>query len=377
MIRQLFATLVLVGSLCGIVSAGPISNIVGANVSGPKPNLPLSAVVLCQAPDFCTRVMAPDWSNTDIWYGSDGTNCRKSIDGADTWATCGANPSATAVYNQYAVTRNGTVLAGGNDGGGTVFRIRRSTNGAVSWSTVYDSTPIDILSVVTNGQFRCAESQDLCTFFARDAANNVWSLTSIDDGVTWALDTTISAANVTQYFMTIFANDGLSGYAFGGTADGFSNFRSINWTGTEWTQASTVFTPSTAGGACNFAFILGSDFRSICHVTTLGTTWTMQNANGTVLTTFDPPDILTGQSPQVGLGISMSATSVYLFYLDSAGRTGIWVSNDSATSFTKIFATDGAAAGISTQGSIHSVNGCVYASYLVSALTSTVIRICA
>jgi len=376
MLKRLLLTTALVLAVGGIGLAA-INNIVGANVSGPKPTLPLSAVVLCQAPDFCTRVMAPDWSNTDIWYGSDGSVCRKSIDGADTWADCDAQPSATAVYNQYAVTRNGTVLAGANDGGGAVFRISRSTDGAASWTNVYSSAPVDLLnSTITNGRFRCAESQDLCTFFGRDGANNIWSLTSVDDGVTWALDTTIASPNITQYFMTAFANDGLLGYAFGGIGDGFSQYRSINWNGTEWTQASTIFTPSTAGGICNFAFILNGDLRSICHVTTLGTSWTMQDPNGTVLSTFTIPDVLTGQSAQIGLGISMSATSIYLFYLDSTSRTGIWVSNDSGTSFTKIFATDGGGSAISTQGSIYSVNGCVYASYLVSAFTSTVVRIC-
>jgi len=372
--RLIFAIAIVL--MIGSVSAAQVRSIVGANVSGPKPTLPLSPVVLCQAPEICTRVMSPDWSNTDIWYGSDGSSCRKSIDGADTWANCGAPPSATAVYNQYAVTRNGTVLAGGNDAGGTVFRIRRSTDGAASWSTVYNSTPIDLLVTIANTKFRCAETQDLCTIFGRDAANNVWSLTSVDDGLSWALDTTISAANVTSFFSTIFENDGSIGYAFGGAADGFSNVRSINWTGVEWTQASTIFTPSTAGGVCNFAFILAGQFRSICHVTTLGTTWAMHNANGTVLTSFTLPDVATGQSAQVGLGISMSATSVYLFYVDTTGRTGIWVSDDSGVSFVKLFTTDPPGAGIGTVGSIHAVNGCVYASYIAGG-ASTVVRICA
>lgn len=375
----------LIGGICAIIIGigswavdvpAAVRTIIGmtANCPGCSPP-PLTPLVLCQAPEFCTRVMAPDWADTDNWYGSDGTNCRKSTDGADTWANCGANPSATAVYNQYAVTMNGTVLAGGNDGGGTVFRIRRSTDGAASWSTVYDSTPIDLLGVV-NGRFRCAQTQNLCTFFGRDAANNVWSLTSTTDGATWVLDTTISAANIAQFFATIFANDGSVGYAFGGIGDGFSNYRSINWTGVEWTAASTFFTPTTTGGVCNFAIILNGAFRSICHDTTLGTTWTIRNANGGVevaSTTF--PDVPAGQLAQTGLAISLVANSIYLLYPDATGRTGIWVSLDSGVSFTKLFATDPAGQGIGTQGSIYMVNSCLYASYIASA-TSTVLRVC-
>ena len=356
MMKRLFFGLAIAGMVAfgiGSSESASVNKIFGAAANGPAPSVPLTPTILCQAPSLCARIISPDWSTTDTWYGWDGSNCRKSTDSGDTWANCGANPSATANYAQYAVTMNGTVLAGGNDGGGAVFRIRRSTDGAASWSTVYDSAPVDLLNVIiTNTRFRCAETQDLCTFFGRDAANNVWSLTSTDDGQTWALDTTISAANVTSYFMTIFANDGGSGFAFGGGGDGFTNSRSINWTGSEWTAAATLFTPTTTGGQCSGSVILGGLYRAICHDTTLGTTWTIRSDLGTVTATTTMPDIVSGQAAQAGLAISMSATSIYFFYSDSDGQTGIWVSNDSGASFVKLFATDPAGFGIGTQGSI-------------------------
>jgi len=363
------------------VSSAAIQSILGANVSGPKPDLPLSAVVLCQAPEFCTRTAVPDWSNEDVFYGTNGNVCRKSIDGGDTWADCGANPSATVVMNDYAVTMNGTVLAAGNDGGGTVFRISRSTDGAASWSFVYNSTPVNgIVTFPTNGQLRCARTTNLCTFYGRApaAGNDVFSLTSTDDGLTWTLATGIGA-NTVGWQAVIMNQDGSLAFANVNAGDGFTaSNRTMLFDGANWTRAPLTFA-TTAGGLCNWAFILNGVPRTICHSTSSGTTFNMMDEVGNIQTTFTIPDFPSGNGGAgVGQAISVRTNAIHFVGPTTIGQTGFWVSADAGVSFTKIFETDTAGAGISTQGSIYEgVNGCIYTAYLAGAgVASTVVRIC-
>ena len=339
---------------------------------------PVTPTILCQAPEFCTRVMAPDWSDTNSnrFYGSDGANCRKSIDGGDTWANCGSNPSATA-YFQYAVTDLGTVLAGANDGGGTVFRIRRSTDGAVTWNTVYDGTPIDTLNAtITNGRFRCGQFSGVCAFYGRDASNSMWSLVSVNDGVTWTLTTGIGT-NIFNYINTAWSSEGDIGIGAVSAGDGFSTIRTMEWNGADYSRNATNF-PTTAGGQCNWAFILDGLRRSICHETTLGTTYTMRSEDGTVQKTFSLPDVPSDNGgTQVGLAYSVATNWIGLLRTDTLGRTGIWISIDSATSFIKILATDPVGQGIGSQGSVFKgVNNCMYFSYVTTGAASTVGKIC-
>lgn len=379
MIKRLLLTVALVLAVGGIGSAA-INNIIGASVSGPKPDLPLSAVVLCQAPEFCTRIAVPDWSNEDVFYGTDGNDCRKSIDGGDTWNDCGANPSATVVMNDYAVTMNGTVLAAANDGGGTVFRISRSTDGAASWSFVYSSTPVDGMTTFpTNGRLRCARTANLCTFYGRapTAGNDIFSLTSIDDGLTWALTTGIGVSSV-GWQAVIMNQDGTQAFANVNAGDGFTaTNRTMLFDGVSWSRAPLTFA-TTAGGLCNWAFLLNGTTRTICHSTGLGTTFNMMDEVGNIQTTFTIPDFPSGNGTAgIGQAISVRTNAIHFVGTTTTGRTGFWVSADAGVSFTKIFETDGAGSGISSQGSIYEgVNGCIYTAYLVGGASSTVVRIC-
>ena len=373
--KKLIVSLVIV-LLCAMQSqAIAVSKIYGANVNGPAPVVPFNTVVLCQAPEFCTRTMAPDWSNENIFYGYNGTNCGKSVDGGDTWQNCPANPSAT-IYPYYAVTRNGTVLAAGNDAGGTVLRIRRSTDGAVSWATVYDALPVDTLYItVTNGRFRCAQTADLCAYYGRDSAVQMFSLISTDDGLTWTLTSGIGQ-NSFSYINTAWSNDGSIGIGAVSAGDGVSTIRTMEWNGVAYLRNATNF-PTTVGGLCNFPFILNGARRVICHETGSGTTYTMRSEDGTVISTFNLSGVPSDSGGnQVGQSTS-TAGAIYLLRSTTIGQTGLWVSVDNAASFVQIFTTDPAGIGIGMQGSAFvGVNGCVYFSYLTSASTSTVLRVC-
>lgn len=383
MMKRLFFGLAIAGMVAfgiGSSESASVNKIFGAAANGPAPLVPLTPAVLCQAPSFCVRTMAPDWSdvNSERFYGSDGSNCRRSVDGAVTWTNCPANPSAT-IYLHYAVTRNGSVIAGANDAGGSVFRLRRSTDSATTWSTVYNSTPVDLFNTtITNNRLKCAQDIDLCWFVSRNASNQMWGLVSIDDGQTWTLTDPISVTtNVAGYFNYAFANDGSLYYAAPNAGDGFSSVRTVTYDTVNWVQGATVW-PTTAGGQCNWVFLLAGNRRSICHETTLGTTYTLRNEVGTVLTTFSLPDVPSDNGgTQSGLAFSVTDQSIHLVRADTTGRTGLWVSVDSGISFVKLFATDPAGQGIGTQGStFKGVDGCIYFSYITTAITSTVFKVC-
>lgn len=384
--RWLLGFSLLAVVLGGVVvsDAASIRKIIGANVNGPQSEIPLTPAILCQSPSLCARLVAPDWSdtNSERFYGTDGTDCRKSTNGAVTWADCGANPSATAVYLHYAVTRNGTVLAAGNDGGGTVFRIARSTDGADSWSFAYNSAPIDLrAATVTNGRLRCSQDTDLCVYIGGSSVGNqLWGLVSTNDGQSWTLTNPISATgNVAGYITSAMLNDGSLYYVSPSSGDGFNSNRSVVYDTANWTQNATLW-PTTSGGQCNWTFFLAGIPRTICHETTLGTSYTMRDAQGATITTFNIPDVPSDAGgPQVGLAWSATSQSIHLVRADSAGQTGLWVSADAGVSFIKLFATDPAGQGISTQGSVfQGVDGCIYFAYLTTlgGTTSTIFKVC-
>lgn len=386
MMKRLFFGLAIAGMVAfgiGSSESASVSKIFGAAANGPAPLVPLTPAILCQSPSLCARIIAPDWSdsNSETFYGTDGTDCRKSIDGAVTWADCGANPSATATYLQYAVTRNGTVLAAGNDGGGSVFRVRRSTDGAASWSTAYDSAPVDLRTTVANGRLRCAQDIDLCTYIGgTSVGNQLFGLVSTTDGATWVLTNPISATgNVAGWLTAAMLNDGSLYYVSPSSGDGFSSNRSVTFDTANWVQNATLW-PTTAGGSCNWAFFLAGAPRTICHETGTGTTYTMRDAQGATITTFSLPDVPSDSGgPQVGLAFSVTDQSIHLVRADTTGRTGLWVSVDSGVSFVKLFATDPAGQGISSQGStFKGVDGCIYFAYLTTlgGTTSTIFKVC-
>lgn len=335
--------------------------------------IPLTVTVLCQVPSSCSRMTAPDWSNPDKFYGTDGTNCRKSIDGAVTWANCGSNPSATSVYFNYAVTMNGTVLAGGNDGGGTVTRIKRSIDGGATWAQVYNAAPVDgETATVSTGRLRCAQSVNVCMYVYREPGGSGENLVSTDDGQTWTLIAIGAVATGTGRYTLL--NDGTLGIVIPPVADGV-NYRAMQYDGATWTRS--LIWPTSAGGSCNWSIVMNASRKGICHVGVAGTSYTLRSADGVIEKTFTLPDVPSDSgSPGVGMAASLIPNSIYLLRGDTAGKTGLWVSIDAGTTFVKLFATDTAGFGISSQGSIFKgANNCLYASYIAGG-GSTILRVC-
>jgi hypothetical protein len=303
-----------------------------------------------------------------------------SNDGGFTWSNCVSNPGITSAYLSYAVAKDGSVIAIGNDSGGTVLRVRRSTDGAVTWNTVFETSNIDAGSttITPNIKLRCSRYSGTCVYPFRDTSTNTRALTSTDNGVTWT-EILIGGVNSILYtnspFVLTSSPTSEIGMWFPNSSDGVSNFKPLLFTNGTWSLGSII--PTTTGGQCNWDYVINGNRRAICHVGSSGTTYEVRDEAGTVINIFTLPDVPSDNGGNfIGLSISVRPTGIWLIRGTAAGRTGLWVSNDSGVSFMKIFETDAAGFGIGTQGSIYEgVNGCIYASWIASS-SSTVIRVC-
>lgn len=346
-----------------------VTTILGAAVDEPQYE------ILCSPPSFCARIIAPDWTNANRFFGTDGSNCRVSENKGRTWTNCASNPSTT-IYLHYAVTQNGYVVSAGNDNGGTELRIRRSTNKAVTWSTVYSAAPVDLLPYSNNGRLRCSQTSAVCTFIYINGTTP-HELISTDEGATWSLDPSGAIGAVaTTSGHTAFANSSTLGMYGPNASDGVSNNRSLVWNGAGWTR--TSIWPTTAGGQCNWTYINNGLNRAICHVGSLGTQYETREQDGTILNTFTLPGVPSDNGGNsIGLAISRFPGEVWVLRNDSVGNTGIWFSNDDGNTYEKRYTIYPPAEGMGNQGSIfQGIDNCWYASYLRAASNSTVIRVC-
>lgn len=349
-------------------SHSSVSNIIGMAVSEP------GIQILCDEPSFCSRIITPDWTDQNRFYGSNGIECRISENKGRTWRNCPSNPSTTA-YFHYAVTRSGFVLAAANDNGGTEIRIRRSTDQARTWNTVYSSIPVDTGTYSLNGRLRCSRTTDVCTllYFNGSTPNE---LISNDQGATWALNPFGAIGTVIQQDSHLsFANNATGAIYGPKSSNGFSDNRSLTWNGTNWVRSSIW--PTTAGGQCNWTYIDNGLNRAICHVGSSGTTYEVRDQNGSILNTFSMPGVPSDNGSTEGLAISMFPGEVWMLRKDTAGSTGIWYSGNSGSSFIKKYTVNKSGSGIGTQGSIfQGLDNCFYASWVLPSLNSTVIRVC-
>jgi hypothetical protein len=379
--KKILLTLLLVLISISQSNSATVNRIVGLNAdcgNACQP-IPLSVTVLCQAPSFCSRVVAPDWTNEQRFYGTDGTNCRVSNDGGFTWSNCVSNPSATAIYLNYAVAKDGSIIAIANDQ--SMLRVKRSIDGTVTWSTVFETSITDGAPgglITPNVKLRCSRYSSMCVYPYRDSLGNTKALTSTDNGATWT-ETLIGGVNSIAYgngpFVLTSSPTSEIGMWFPLASDGVNNYKAVLFTNGIWSLGSIV--PTNSGGLCNWDYVINGNRRAICHAGVSGTTYEVRNEAGTVINTFTLPDVPSdnGQNA-VGLSISVRPTGIWLLRGTAAGRTGLWVSNDSGASFVKIFETDTAGLGIGNQGSIYEgVNGCIYASWIVPG-SSTIIRVC-
>lgn len=327
------------------------------------------AEILCQSPKFCPRIVAPDWSTSGlVMYGTDPT-CRKSTNGGADWVACTTQPSATNNNTSIAVASNGAVLWAGNDAGGTVYNIRRSTNGSVSWGTVYTTATVSLSSSANTSLIKCAETTSTCLAVYLSAGNTVQVLTSTNNGATWA-----NATNGTY-------NDAINSFAI--SNDGtvamvpvnapLGSTTSITFSGGSWGR-STLNWATAAGGNCQTNYVALSLHRAICTDTSSGTDITTRDDEGVVLNTFNLSARFPGGATRlIANTISPSSSTIVMVGNNSSGDTTIWFSNDLGLTW----AAQGTLSEQVTQpfDSFY-LNNCAYFSYLASGLNGRLTKIC-
>jgi len=330
---------------------------------------PGSTEILCQAPKFCPRIVAPDWSTGGTtMYGTD-PSCRKSIDGGRNWLACTTQPSATNSNYSITVAKNGAVLWAGNDALGTVYNIRRSTNGAVSWSTAYTTATTSTYSASVNSLIKCAETSTICVAFYISAGNVVQVLTSIDNGQTWANATNGTMADTPLLFS--LSNDGAHAIAPPNVPD--ASLFAIVYTAGTW-HRSTIPWPTSSGGACATVFAIQSVNRGICNDTALGTNITIRNEDGLVQNTFDLTARFAGGTTKLAANAAdLTSARAAMIGNNNSGSTSVWLSSDAGLSWS--------AEGTLTEQVLapydsFSLSGCVYFSYLASGLNGRLTKVC-
>lgn len=338
-------------------------------VDGGAVYAPGTTEILCQSPKFCPRIVAPDWSNNGVtMYGTDPT-CRKSIDGGRNWLACTTQPSATNSNTSIAVARNGAVLWAGNDALGTVYNIRRSTNGSTSWATVYTTATISLSGNANTSLIKCAQTTNTCLAVYLSAANIVQVLTSTDNGATWVAGTNGVYNDSIQSFA--ISNDGTVAMVPVNAPAG--TVTSILFSGGSWSR-STLNWATSAGGNCGTNYVALTLHRAICNDTSLGTNITTRDDEGVVLNTFN----LSARSPGgatrlIANTINPSSSVVVMIGNNSSGITQIWISRDLGLTWT---AEGTFTEQVSQPFDSFYLDNCAYFSYLASGLNGRLSKVC-
>lgn len=319
---------------------------------------PSGVFELCGAPKFCPRIVAPDWSNPTRMYGTDPT-CRLSNDGGSTWAACTTQPSATNSNFSITVARDGSVLWMGNDAGGTVFNIRRSTNGTVSWATAFTTATTDTGSFSGTSKIKCAQLSQVCIAYYVNAGV-YQTLVSLDNGASWASGTTGTASPIPHTLA--LSQDGTIGFAPPSTSLAGIDDVALLFTGGVWSRS--IPWQTTVGGTCWTGFVIGGGRRGICHQTTLGISYQLRDEDGVNQGDFDYQGIFTGNPVLIantaitGWVGSVSSTST--------GTGGVWESFSSG--LNPVRSGDISGEGPGNQFDTFQLNNCMYVSYIQSGL---------
>lgn len=370
---------VLICVLVGTVSSEAVIKQVGAkgecDTTLPGCDPPPVVSTLCLNPSTCARITAVDPSNSNLVYGTDGTNCRKSTDGGTTWADCAANPS-TVVLPHYAVAQDGEVLAAGNGPGGAAFIIQRSTDGGVSWSNVFSTATVDGAgATIFTQKIACASSTLICIGGYLSAGNQFIGLSSADGGATWS--STSVGTSIGTFVGTVISSDGTSGVAPIRSGDGTVNYKGGVWDGSAWALSATW--PNTAGALCGNPLFYNGSQAVFCKETTAAT-YTIRDADGLVQTTITLPNGFTS-TPGTYVGYAVNLTPgntkpLVIVGRDSRVGTSVWITIDGST-FVQTNQLSDTGFSINVPGSAYIAHSCAYFSSFQGANTTGILlKVC-
>lgn len=360
--KLLMALVVGVLLSVGIPQAEAIRSIVGTQVacdttfSGCQA-IPLTVSILCVPGNGCPQTSQPSLTNPLRFWGATSFPCKTSIDGGTTWVGC-TTEAFTTGRASFAGTASGAVIGANSNGTSTCF-IRRSTDNAASWTTVFTATGGTANCDSTNGygsNVRC-RADGICILpFENPVDGKCYTYRSADDGITWIPGTGTVCSIIDP---TSVAWDGTHGFMGARTHTGAT---------TTWlTNDGSTWTPSAVWPInifCPGGMIYNGSEYSICNSNPAGT-WTLRNSAGGIAATVTFP----GAASFVNNGpieVSIGANIIYAILptTDAIQQLGVWVSRDAGSTFAQIGKTNTGGANNMNGGDFYfnGLTGCLYAS---------------
>lgn len=324
------------------VSSAVVSNIAGINVSGPKPNYPLTISIECTL--NCPTIFAPSYTDEErLWGGT--TVCRTSIDRGVTWADCaGALPVTFGSIVQVAETAQGAIVVAGRpfaDAPASCVIYRSSDSGA-TWTLVHSgANQCSFAGGDADANHMWCAADGTCALIFRSAGGLGLILTSTDDGLTWGLTNTGGLGGIIQ--TAVYDGSSGGGYSVGGV------------TGLRFSSGSWSNVTLAAGYDCWGSFIQTGQSWVTCHNATQAAI--LDGLTGLVSQVIS----LSGASLLAGTGILSTNFNDQALYVVAAGGIGnlLYVSIDGGSTFVQIYAFTS----VGVRGGtafVHPANNCVY-----------------
>lgn len=331
----MIALLVIVCVIGSVIKNEAAQKIIGISSYGPAPAyFPTSGSILCAGSAVittCPQFAYPYWTDSTgtVLYGiTNNANppvCLKTTDGGSNWNACSAQPFVAAVLNNggyMTVASDGSVLFASGQGVDTCI-IRRSTDGAVTWSTVFtDGTRNCSMTFAapTPPSFVCNSGSAYCVFVDATNVANVTVIYSNDYGATWTAGTTFafSSADSRVYGPTLTPDSNTIGVMTRGLNSSGAGDPFGNKSGSDFVATSNYVPAATQ--MCR-PYIKGTSLRAICNPQVGGLTYRYVNAqSATELRTFGMSD---SDFNSETLAVNYDDTHGYLVTASSASSTGI------------------------------------------------------
>lgn len=325
--------------------------------------IPTQGIVVCPATSgTCPLRIAGDYVvDTRMWGTRNAAPCRVSNDRGITWSNCPTMPEPTAT--SIAGAGDGSVIVVGTTGGGTNCKIQRSTDGANSWTTVFDMSLHGIGGACSTGSqgsmLKCTIDGQCVFLYDANAGSVIRAITSTDFGASWTFGgaSTPLGANIRS-----MAFDGIIESGIGGLGVTSGGLRAFLQAAASW-NATAVWAGT---GLCWGSVIYNGSARGLCS-TTSGTVVHTLRAGATGLT--DATLVLPGGYPtgdaSVGInGMSIGTNVMYIIgtvntLVSGQLQLGVWASRDNLASIVPLFSTN-QPSGPLREGDVLYHQGCIW-----------------
>jgi len=364
----LFA-LIALGVKADAANPAKIVGLVGAcdtTVAGCIP-IPLNPSFLCDGTGAildCPQYASPNFADTtgSQFYGLTNRvnppRCVKSINGGTGWGLCDAgtaSPFTGALDNlgaNFAVASDGSLIAAGDQGTDNCI-IRRSTNGGVSWTTVFtDSTTVNVscglgFGAPTPNTLRCASANPYCVMISFISGSfDLLAYWSTNNGASWSTGTPFNIVSADAQIGVAVASNGSSG-SLTRYAGNYNTAGRVfaKTSGADWTTDGLIPTPPGEADGNAFRCVSGAMIFSgqsvLCgpgsaltttyHFYTHGAGSTANAAN------VIPQNGLTNAQAPNFMAVGYSGTAAYIVGRNAATtQVVIWVTQDTFSTMFQV-----------------------------------------